>query len=101
MVTEAFILDAVRTPRGRGRPNGSLHEVAPVRLAATVLSALKTRHEMDTSLVNDVVLGCVEASAARFDWVPRDPFTKRAREQEIVPVFRQKYFVVIAQASAT
>ena len=60
MSTEAYILDAVRTPRGRGRPNGGLHEVAPVRLAATVLREIRERNGLDTSLVNDVILGCVE-----------------------------------------
>jgi len=60
MTTEAYILDAVRTPRGRGRANGGLHEVAPVRLAATVLREIRERNGLDTSLVNDVILGCVE-----------------------------------------
>ena len=57
-MTEAYILDAVRTPRGRGRASGSLHEVAPVRLAAGVLQALRERNGLDTSKVNDVILGC-------------------------------------------
>lgn len=60
-MTDAFILDAVRTPRGRGKPDGSLHEVAPVELAATSLRALKARHDLDTSLVEDVAVGCVDA----------------------------------------
>ena len=59
-MTDAFILDAVRTPRGRGRASGGLHEVAPVRLAAGVLSALRERNRLDTALVNDVIMGCVE-----------------------------------------
>jgi len=59
-MTEAYILDAVRTPRGRGRASGALHEVAPARLAAGVLRALRDRNQLDTSQVNDVVLGCVE-----------------------------------------
>jgi len=57
---EAYILDAVRTPRGRGRATGALYEVAPVRLAAGVLRALRERNQLDTSQVNDVILGCVE-----------------------------------------
>ena len=60
-MADAFILDAARTPRGRGKPDGSLHEVAPVELAATPLRALKTRNNLDTSLVEDVVIGCVDA----------------------------------------
>ncbi len=60
-MVDAYILDAARTPRGRGKSDGSLHEVAPVELAATPLRALKARHQLDTSLVEDVVLGCVDA----------------------------------------
>ncbi|MFO0406320.1 MAG: acetyl-CoA C-acetyltransferase [Labrys sp. (in: a-proteobacteria)] len=56
---EAFIYDHVRTPRGRGRPDGALHEVPPVELATQVLQALRARSELDTAAVEDVVLGCV------------------------------------------
>ncbi|MET0429981.1 MAG: acetyl-CoA C-acetyltransferase [Microvirga sp.] len=56
---ECFIYDAVRTPRGRGRPDGSLHEVPPLDLASHVLSALRDRNALDTSVIDDVVLGCV------------------------------------------
>ena len=59
-MTDAYIFDAVRTPRGRGRASGALHEVAPVRLAAGMLGALRERNRIDTSLVNDVIMGCVE-----------------------------------------
>ncbi|MBM3643458.1 MAG: acetyl-CoA C-acetyltransferase [Alphaproteobacteria bacterium] len=58
-MTDAYIFDAVRTPRGRGRKDGSLHEVTPVRLAATALEALRDRNNLDTSQVDDVVMGCV------------------------------------------
>jgi acetyl-CoA C-acetyltransferase len=58
-MTEAFIYDAVRTPRGKGRASGALHEVTPMRLATTALEAVRNRNELDTSLVDDVVLGCV------------------------------------------
>ena len=60
-MAEAFILDAARTPRGRGKTDGSLHEVAPIPLAATPLRAVKQRHDLDTSRIDDVVLGCVDA----------------------------------------
>jgi len=59
-MTEAFVYDAVRTPRGKGRSSGALHEVTPMRLATTVLQSIRDRNELDTSLVDDVVLGCVE-----------------------------------------
>ena len=58
-MTDAFIYDAVRTPRGKGRKDGSLHEVTPVRLAVTALQAIRDRNKLDTALVDDVVLGCV------------------------------------------
>ena len=58
-MTDAFIYDAVRTPRGKGRKDGSLHEVTPVRLAVTALQAVRDRNKLDTHLVDDVVLGCV------------------------------------------
>lgn len=57
----AFIFDAVRTPRGKGKTDGSLHQVKPVRLAADLLKELQTRHDLDTSKVADVVLGCGQA----------------------------------------
>ncbi|BAU92173.1 acetyl-CoA acetyltransferase [Methylorubrum populi] len=57
---EAYIYDHVRTPRGRGKPDGSLHEVTALRLAETALRALKDRNELDTRQVDDVVLGCVD-----------------------------------------
>jgi acetyl-CoA C-acetyltransferase len=58
-MTDAFILDAVRSPRGRGRPDGSLHSITPIQLAAQTLGALRERNSLDTSVVDDVVLGCV------------------------------------------
>jgi acetyl-CoA C-acetyltransferase len=59
-MTEAYVYDAVRTPRGRGKKDGALHEVTPIRLAATALQAVRDRNGLDTSLVDDIVLGCVE-----------------------------------------
>ena len=59
-MTDAFIYDAVRTPRGRGKSDGALHEVTPIRLAAGTLRALEQRNHLDTKQVDDVVLGCVE-----------------------------------------
>ena len=57
-MTEAYIFDHVRTPRGKGRPDGALHTVSPVNLLAQVLGALKDRNELDTTLVEDVIAGC-------------------------------------------
>ena len=56
---EAYVYDAVRTPRGKGKKDGSLHEVTPVHLLANLLWALRDRNQLDTAQVDDVVLGCV------------------------------------------
>jgi acetyl-CoA C-acetyltransferase len=59
-MADAFIYDHVRTPRGRGKPDGSLHEVSTLGLATSALTALRMRNHLDTQLVDDVVLGCVD-----------------------------------------
>ncbi|KCZ47818.1 MULTISPECIES: acetyl-CoA C-acetyltransferase [unclassified Hyphomonas] len=58
-MTEAYIYDAVRTPRGKGKKSGSLHEITSLSLATQVLQAIRERNDLDTSKVDDVVLGCV------------------------------------------
>ncbi len=57
---DAFIYDHVRTPRGRGRPDGSLHETTSIELTTQVLRALRDRNELDTALLHDVVIGCAQ-----------------------------------------
>ncbi len=59
-MADAFIYDHVRTPRGRGKADGALHEVTALRLAETALRALKDRNGLDTGRVDDVILGCVD-----------------------------------------
>jgi len=59
-MTDCFIYDHIRTPRGRGRTDGALHEVPAIDLAAGVLRAIRDRNRLDTALVDDVVFGCVE-----------------------------------------
>ena len=59
-MAEAFVYDHVRTPRGRGKPDGALHQVSSLALAAATLAALKERSHLDTKLVDDVILGCVD-----------------------------------------
>jgi acetyl-CoA C-acetyltransferase len=59
-MTDAFIYDHVRTPRGRGKADGALHEVTALALATQALATLRTRNKLDPSLVDDVVLGCVD-----------------------------------------
>ncbi|MBC7890585.1 MAG: acetyl-CoA C-acetyltransferase [Sphingobacteriaceae bacterium] len=58
-MADAFIYDAVRTPRGRGKSDGSLHDVQPIQLLTSVLRELRDRNQLDTALVDDVIMGCV------------------------------------------
>lgn len=57
-MNNALIFDHVRTPRGKGRPDGALHEITPIQLAAQVLVAIRDRNSLDTSRIDDVILGC-------------------------------------------
>jgi acetyl-CoA C-acetyltransferase len=59
-MTEAFIYDHVRSPRGRGKADGSLHEVTTLNLATQVLAGIRERNKLNPELVDDVVLGCVD-----------------------------------------
>ena len=60
-MSDAYIFDAVRTPRGRGRRDGALQEVTSLALSSTVLNALRERNDLDTRAVEDVIWGCVTA----------------------------------------
>ena len=57
---DAFIYDHVRTPRGRGKVDGALHEVTALNLASQALGAIRDRNQLDTSQVDDVVMGVVD-----------------------------------------
>mgnify|MGYP002700096933 FL=1 len=61
MTTEAYIFDAIRTPRGRGKASGALHEVKPITLLSDLLVTLQERNQFDTAAVDDIVMGCVTA----------------------------------------
>jgi acetyl-CoA C-acetyltransferase len=80
-MSDAYIYDAIRTPRGKGKKDGSLHSVKPISLLTGLMGELQSRHQLDTALVDDVVLGCVTpigeqgadiakiaALAAGWDW---------------------------------
>jgi acetyl-CoA C-acetyltransferase len=58
-MTDAYIFDHVRSPRGRGKQGGSLNPITPINLVTQVLTALRDRNKLDTELVDDVILGCV------------------------------------------
>ncbi len=70
-MTDALIFDALRTPRGRGKPDGALHGVTPVRLAAQALSALRERNRLDPEAVDDVVMGIVTPVGEQGQVLPR------------------------------
>ena len=64
-MTEAYVFDALRTPRGKGKKDGSLFEVKPINLLAGLLTDLQQRHQFDTSQVDDVVMGVVSPARRR------------------------------------
>ena len=57
---DCFIYDCVRTPRGRGKTTGALHEVSTLRLLTTALTSIKDRNNIPESVIDDVVIGCVD-----------------------------------------
>ncbi len=70
-MSEAFIYDHVRTPRGRGKKDGSLHEVPAVRLGARVLESLRDRNGLDTAQVDDIIFGCVDPVGEAGSVIPK------------------------------
>jgi acetyl-CoA C-acetyltransferase len=70
-MADVFVYDAVRTPRGRGKKDGSLHEVPAVRLGAKVLEAVRDRNGLDTGTVDDIVFGCVDPVGEAGSVIPR------------------------------
>ncbi|UFS56698.1 acetyl-CoA C-acetyltransferase [Comamonadaceae bacterium M7527] len=70
-MTDAFVFDAIRTPRGKGKRDGSLHEVKPVDLLAGVLKALQQRNQLDTACVDDVVMGVVSPIGEQGSVLPK------------------------------
>ena len=70
-MTDVFVYDAVRTPRGRGKKDGSLHEVPAVRLGAKVLESLRDRNGLDTGTVDDIIFGCVDPVGEAGSVIPR------------------------------
>ncbi|MDR7156496.1 acetyl-CoA C-acetyltransferase [Sphingobium xenophagum] len=81
---QAFIYDAVRTPRGRGKSDGGLHEITSVSLAAQTLEAIRNRNDLDTGLVDDVIYGCVDAVGEQGGVITRTALL-RARYDQKVP----------------
>jgi acetyl-CoA C-acetyltransferase len=70
-MTEAFVFDAIRTPRGKGKKDGSLYEVKPINLLAGLLTDLQQRYQFDTALVDDIVMGVVSPVGEQGSVVPK------------------------------
>jgi acetyl-CoA C-acetyltransferase len=70
-MADAYVYDAIRTPRGRGKKDGSLHEVPAVRLAAKTLEAIRDRNGLDTATVDDIIFGCVDPVGEAGSVIPR------------------------------
>jgi acetyl-CoA C-acetyltransferase len=70
-MTDCYIYDHVRTPRGRGKKDGALHEVTALQLATQVLQAVRDRNSLDTSIVDDVIMGCVSPVNEQGQDIPR------------------------------
>ena len=70
-MTDAYIFDHVRSPRGKGRSNGSLHPVTPIDLATQVLTAVRDRNDLDTSKLDDVIFGCTAPVGEQGSVIPR------------------------------
>lgn len=83
MMTDAFIYDHVRSPRGRGRSNGSLHEVTPIDLASQVLASLRDRNNLDTSKLDDVIMGCVSPVGEQGSVIPRTAVLNAGYDQRV------------------
>ena len=70
-MTEAYVYDAIRTPRGKGKKDGSLYEVKPIDLLAGVLNELQRRNDFDTAQVDDIVMGIVSPSGEQGSVLPK------------------------------
>ena len=91
-MTDAYIYDAVRTPRGEGKPKGALNEVSPVRLAAAALAALRDRNDLDTSCVDDVVLGCSEPAGEQGAVIARSAVLMADYDQSVSGVQINRFY---------
>jgi acetyl-CoA C-acetyltransferase len=79
----AYIYDHARTPRGRGRPDGSLHEITAIELITQVLRALRDRNDLDTGLLDDVVIGCAQPVGEQGGVIARGAVVNAGYEQSV------------------
>ena len=80
---DAFIYDHVRTPRGKGRADGALHEITPIQLAVQTLQSLRDRKGLDTALVDDVVMGVVTPVGEQGCNLPRIAALQAGYDQQV------------------
>jgi acetyl-CoA C-acetyltransferase len=90
-MSEAYIYDYVRTPRGKGKKDGSLHQASPVWLLSTLLGALQQRSRLDTSLVDDVVIGCVTPVGEQGADIARTAVLDAAWAQTVAGVTQSRF----------
>lgn len=90
-MTDVYIYDSVRTPRGKGKKDGGLHQATPVWLLRTLLQELQRRHPFDTALVDDVVLGCVTPIGEQGADIARTAVLDAGWAESVAGVTLQRY----------
>jgi acetyl-CoA C-acetyltransferase len=82
-MTDCYIYDAVRTPRGKGKKDGALHEVTALELAASALRAIRDRNHLDTAKIDDVIMGCVDPVGEQGADIARAAVLKAGYDQTV------------------
>jgi len=101
MGKSAFIYDAVRTPRGKGRKDGSLYEVKPIDLLSGLLKALENRNRLDTARVDDVVMGCNAPIGDQGSNIPRIATLKAGWDESVCGVQMERFCGSALESVAT
>ena len=83
MTETAYVYDAIRTPRSKGKPDGSLNEVKPINLVTTLLEEMKNRHDLDTARVDDLILGCVSPVLEQGAVLPKIALQKAGWDESV------------------
>ncbi len=83
MTETAYIYDAIRTPRSKGKVDGSLNEVKPISLVTTLLHEMQTRHDLDTARVDDVLMGCVSPVQEQGAVLPKIALQKAGWDESV------------------
>ncbi len=83
MAETAYIFDAIRTPRSKGKADGSLNEVKPINLVTTLLTEMQSRNDLDTSRVDDMMLGCVMPSREQGGDLPKIALQKAGWDEKV------------------